>query len=370
MRIVHIADVHLDRPFVGLSLHAAKQRRADVIDALRRCLRLATDREADAVTIGGDLWEDENVTPDTRASVAHELGKLERPVVIVCGNHDPYLRGGVYQRTAWPDNIRIIETPAGVEVELASEVMLWAASWTERSLTSEFLRQAATRSDTHTRIALFHGTAQDERFPYAPSHCPFRSGDIRDSGFELALVGHIHAASDIDRVVYPGSPEPLDHTETGRHCCAVIDVGAGRVDVDLVDVNQRRCIHRSVDCTDAASSAEVETRAREAAGPSDVDTVLTLELTGETAPDCTIDDGLLRARLEQDFAGVALLDSTEPHVDYELMRGRPSADGLFVAEMKRRLDAAVDERERRVLDLALRAGVRAMSGQKDVLRVG
>ena len=370
MRIVHLADVHLDRPFVGLSLHAARQRRADLMDAFRRCLRLATERAADVVTIGGDLWEDENVTPDTRASVAHELGKLELPVVIVSGNHDPHLRGGVYQRTAWPENVRLVDTTAGVEVPLAPDLVLWAGSWTERSLTSEFLRAAPPRSPSSTRVALFHGTVQDDRFPLVQSHCPFHIGEIRDSGFDLALVGHIHTGSCVDGVVYPGSPEPLDHTEVGRHCCAVIDIRSGAIDVELIDVNQRRCVRHSADCTDAASSAEVETRARDAVGAGDLDAILTLELVGDTAPDCAIDREVLRAHLEQDFAGVVLHDRTESRLDYEAIRRRASADGLFVAEMMRRLETSIDERERRVLELALRAGVRAMSGRKDVLSVG
>src|SRR3954447_14150751 len=99
MRILHFADVHPDRLFVGLSLPAARERRADLREAFRRCLGAATEHGADLVTIGGDLWEDENVTPDTRSSVAHELGQLDVPVVLVAGNHDPLLRGGTYQRT-------------------------------------------------------------------------------------------------------------------------------------------------------------------------------------------------------------------------------------------------------------------------------
>src|SRR4051812_2595374 len=148
MRIAHIGDVHLDRPFVGLSSEASKQRRLDLVDAFRRCLREASERAVDVVTIAGDLWEDENVTPDTRASVTHELEKLARPVVIVCGNHDPYLRGGVYERTSWPDNVTVVDTPRGVEVRLSPDASLWAASWTERSLSSEFLRAAPASKGT------------------------------------------------------------------------------------------------------------------------------------------------------------------------------------------------------------------------------
>jgi hypothetical protein len=105
-------------------------------------------------------------------------------------------------------------------------------------------------------------------------------------------------------------------------------------------------------------------------GAGDSDAVVTLELVGETGPECAIDLDVLRGHLEQAFAGVVLHDCTDSRIDYDAIRRRTSADGLFVAEMTRRLAATADERERQVLELALRAGVRAMSGRKDVLSVG
>src|SRR3954468_18053229 len=107
MPILHFADVHLDRPFVGLSGESARRRRRELFEAFRRCLALAVERKVDLVTIGGDLWEEEHVLADTRRSVAHELGRLGIPVLIICGNHDPLRPGGSYLRTPWPDNVTI-----------------------------------------------------------------------------------------------------------------------------------------------------------------------------------------------------------------------------------------------------------------------
>src|SRR2546421_13117680 len=107
MRICHIADVHLDRPFVGMSQAAAEERRRELWDAFRRCLSAAKESGAELLTIGGDLWEEEHVQPDTRNSVAHELAKLDMDVLIACGNHDPRAPGGNYDRATWPPNVHI-----------------------------------------------------------------------------------------------------------------------------------------------------------------------------------------------------------------------------------------------------------------------
>ncbi len=371
MQILHFADVHLDRPFVGLPPDAAKQRRADLMDAFSRCLTAAKERGVDAVTIGGDLWEDENVSPDTRASVAHQLESLDVPVVIVAGNHDPYLKGGAYQRTTWPENVRIVQTPMPVEIQLGRSVSVWAASWTERPLTAAFLRELRLPADGRSHLLLLHGTAQDVRFGTAAAHCSFDPQEAQRAGVAAVLCGHIHAASDIGGVIYPGSLEPLDHTEIGRHCYAVIDVDRESLEVELVDVNRRKYVSATIDCADAQSSAEVETRVREGLGVThDPDAIVTVRLEGETGPDCSIDSQQLVTRLGHDFAAATIDDATEPCVDYDALARRQTADGLFVAGMLARIEQEADGRQRQVLEMALRAGVRAMNGHKDVLRVG
>ena len=65
MKILHLADVHLDRPFVGLPADEARARRADLLGTFRRCLEAARGHGVDAVTIGGDLWE-RSTSPWTR----------------------------------------------------------------------------------------------------------------------------------------------------------------------------------------------------------------------------------------------------------------------------------------------------------------
>jgi len=86
------------------------------------------EQKADLVTIGGDLWEDEHVTPDTRRFVASELKDLSLPVLMICGNHDPYLAGGNYARSVWPDNVRICQRDQLTEFQFGP-VSVWAVSW-------------------------------------------------------------------------------------------------------------------------------------------------------------------------------------------------------------------------------------------------
>lgn len=113
----------------------------------------------DAVTVGGDLWEDEHVSADTRRFVASEFGKLACPVLLVCGNHDPFLPGGHYERTDWPDNVQVFQPSTLAERSLTDDTSVWGISWGGGSLDPAFLRADAAREDGRTHLVLVHGTA-------------------------------------------------------------------------------------------------------------------------------------------------------------------------------------------------------------------
>jgi hypothetical protein len=78
MRILHIADVHLDRPFVDLGAADARARRAEVRDTFRRALKIGEERNVDLITIGGDLWEDENVAGASAGRVSSSESDYSR----------------------------------------------------------------------------------------------------------------------------------------------------------------------------------------------------------------------------------------------------------------------------------------------------
>ena len=369
MRILHFADVHLDRPFVGLSPESARRRRRELFEAFRRCLALAVERQVDLVTIGGDLWEEEHVLADTRESVAHELRQLRLPVLIVCGNHDPLRPGGSYRRTSWPDNVAIADLRRLREYTYR-DVSVWAVSWGARQDLSQRMLENVELVDGRTHLLLIHGTANGSAFG-SDAYFPFAPEVVEQSGFALCLAGHVHGAKIVGRVVYPGSPEPLGWgEENGRHCAAVIECSGSTADVQLVDVNQTRFETRTLDCSGCGSSAEVDARLRHALADGDVDALfLRLRLIGEVSADCKLDVEHVAAAHGASYRALAVEDATEPLLDVAARAERRGLDGLFVRKLQERLAVAAGEGERRRIELALEAGVRAIEGREVILRV-
>ena len=370
MRILHFADIHLDRPFIGLSADSSRRRRRELFEAFRRCLALAAERQVDLVTIGGDLWEEEHVLADTRRSVAHELGRLGLPVLIVCGNHDPLRPGGSYLRTQWPENVSIAERGRLREYTYG-EVSVWAVSWgAAADLSQRMLERVELEDDGRTHLLLIHGTAHGAAFS-SEAYFPFAPEVVDQAGFALCLAGHVHCATRLGRVVYPVSPEPLGWgEEDGRHCAALIECAGPTADVELVDMNETRYETRVLDCSGCGSSAEVDERLRAALTDEDAAVLfIRLRLTGEVSPDCKVDVEYVAAAHGVRYRTLVVNDATEPIFDVASRSQRKGLDGLFVRKLRERLDAAGSDAERRRIELALEAGLRAIEGEKVILRV-
>jgi DNA repair protein SbcD/Mre11 len=370
MKILHFADVHLDRPFVGMPRDAARARRNDLRIAFQRCLAAARKHRADLVTIAGDLWEDEHVTADTRGFVAYEFERLGLPVLIACGNHDPQLPGGHYARTPWPDNVHLFPGDALTEFPLG-DLSVWGLSWRGSPLSPAFLDTFHVPDADRTHLLLLHGTARTAPLGVGDDeYAPFEPAQIDRCGFALCLAGHIHAAAQTGRVVYPGSPEPLGWGDTGRHTVALIEAHAGEATVEFIDVNMRRYEQRRVDCGGATSSAEVLDRLITALGDPDPQAVcLRVDLVGQIGVDCQIDVQQLASLAGERYAALTIDDRTVPEFDLDGLAGQQDATGYFVRSLLNQIERATDERERDVLRLALTSGLHALNGRRDVLGV-
>jgi DNA repair exonuclease SbcCD nuclease subunit len=228
--------------------------------------------------------------------------------------------------------------------------------------------------DGRRHLLLLHGTLRGVPAyligEAGGAYAPFEPGDVERCGFDLCLAGHVHGAFRKGPVVYPGSPEPLGWAERGRHCYVLVDARGAEVTVGLVDVNRRRYLDRELDVSGARSSAEVGERVSEAlADPEAARTGLRLVLRGTVDRDCVVDPEALALPHRERYAALVVRDLTTPGHDLESLAREPTAAGHFVRDLRARIADAPPGEERATLELALEAGLQALHGRKDVLRV-
>lgn len=363
MRLLHVADVHLERPFRGIGHARGNERRQELRDAFARVVTLARERRVDALCIAGDPFERENAPPAIAEFLQSQFARLAPiRVLIAPGNHDYVSPGSLYDRHDWSANVQIFREPALTPVSVADGT-IWGAAFTgpERH-TSPLDGFSGARPGP--AVGLFHA---DVVAPGATSsYGPFDPAGIAPSGLTFAMLGHVHAGrlDHAHHFAYPGSLEPLDVSETGPRWALLIEVGVAGVAVEPIEIARRGVIAESFDITEITTRqelAEVIAARRDAWTGNDV----ALRVVGTLQGELAANPSLIRAGLD---GLVSRLDVVaEPFPDLDDLASQPTTLGLFVRRAREKIATAADPAEQDRWHAALRAGVAAFKGQPEFL---
>jgi exonuclease SbcD len=379
IRLLHLADLHLDRVFAsaGCQGELARRRRQGLREALTGAGRLAVDQGCTAVTIGGDLYEHERAGVDTGRFLADTFASWQpMRVLIAPGNHDALLPGSLYRRVEWPSNVTVFGSTHFEPVELADGVTVWGLAHREPAWQSDPLAEAPATSASGVHLALFHGAELGSRPEGKSIHGPFHAERIRGAGFAAALCGHYHQRrlDSTSGLLYPGTPEPLGFDDEGGRGPVVVEV-TGRGDVRFTAHDTNRWSVFTVEC-DADECGSVEsvidlvTMQCAATGYADPQrTMIRVDLRGAIDSSVSLDAYTveLAVRERLDLAAVKVRDGTTPFIDLDSALSEESTRGAFVrAATAAAADADVDDAE--ILEEALRYGLMALSGVEVGLR--
>ncbi len=332
-----------------------------------RIVDLAIEREADALTIGGDLYESERAGPETARFLFDEFARYGKPVFVAPGNHDPHAPNALLARSDLPENVRIFNEAAWLAYPLAEHVTLYGFGHTPAEPGRPF---AGVRFDRPgARIALVHGSDEARCPPKKRATAPFSEDEVAASGATLLLSGHYHGGYVARRdgrplIAYPGSPEPIKFGEATTHGALVVEVRSSAerpaIDIEAVPIARTRLLERRCDLAGAGTEREVEAALAAAvrgAGPSDY---LRVTLEGAVAAQTRVDRAALTERFERGLGSLEVVDRSTPY-DYAAIAREPTVRGHVVRDLLARREAASGDDARRA-DAALRFALAAFDG--------
>jgi len=186
------------------------------------------NRGVDAVVVAGDLVDSENRYAEAFGaveSVATTLAEADIPLVVVAGNHDadvlPDLadaidhlqllgRNGIWER----------RTLTGANGDALLHLEGW--SFPSRYHHESPLATYDLSDDGVLRLGVVHADVSDE-----DQYAPVAVDDLATSGHAAWVLGHLHVPGtrhDNPPVLYPGSLQPLDPSETSGHGAWLLSV--------------------------------------------------------------------------------------------------------------------------------------------------
>lgn len=239
MRILHLADIHLDTSFQGRSSRIRSRLRQATRDALRNGVDVALDRGAHAVLIAGDLFDGDRLSFESERFLLRQLQRLTAEgvtVVYATGNHDPGSAPGTRRPVAWPAGVAVVAdaTPKRIPVhDHDGEPVGWvtAAGHATARETRDLAVEFPTPDGLLPEVALLHtqvvGSRDAESHdPYAPAEL----GTLIGAGYDYWALGHVHtrqALSDLPGVHYPGNIQGRTPRECGAKGGLLVEVRRG-----------------------------------------------------------------------------------------------------------------------------------------------
>ena len=374
MKLLHASDFHLDSPLSGLPPDQSALRRRELRDIPARLAKLAREEEVDLVLLPGDLFDGARVYPETVRALAQALADMAVPVFIAPGNHDCYHEKSPYAAAAWPDNVHIFTSQKLQAFEVPDlGCVIHGCAFTAPSREDDPLSGFTAPEDGRLHLLCVHGEVG-----LAGNYAPIRPKSLESSGAAYAALGHIHAMGSGKAGgtlwAYPGCPEGRGFDELGPKGALIVSLNEpGRMAVSSpdgpsmasIDLGMQPAAAKFVPvCRRQYRIETVELSDFTAALPQgESPDLVRFLLMGESraAPDLTA----LAAQAAPRFFHVELRDRTTLPTDLWARAEEDSLTGLFLREMRARLDAA-GESEKDKLLLAARFGLAALEGGEDV----
>ena len=209
LKILHIADMHMDSAFQGLGLGKAVVRRGEQRQLLSRMAELCERERVDLVLMSGDLLDSDSSYFETGEELAASLASIKAPVFSAPGNHDYYSPRSPYARLKLPENVHIFTKNTIEQMELKRlGVRVYGAAFTDKSSPALLTGFAAPREEGIFNLLCVHGEVGATQSKYNP----ITVEELASSGIHYAALGHVHKASGLQKAgdtwySWPGCPE-------------------------------------------------------------------------------------------------------------------------------------------------------------------
>lgn len=367
IQILHCSDIHLETSFaeIGFSSSLGTKLRSELRSTLGGILSEARRLNVDAVTIAGDLFEQANCVPDTARFLVQQFERMGATRVFIApGARDPYGPRSLYAQTRWPDNVHVFSQADLEPVLLSESVTIWGGACPV-AIHDSWRGQIKTSRHT-ANILLAHATVPPVT---KPSLYRVSEDEIKSAQVSAALLGGKHQpelSNGINRIIFPGSPQPLSWDDTPRVRGAVlVAIEDGNVTVTQIDLPTWHFVEVDVNIDGCESVEQVaqyvdDTIARHMVADSRT-IVCRVSLTGESLGDFSL--AKIQGQLVSEV-DVLLKRSFVFSFDLGELAKEQTVRGVLARHALEAIDQSTDEETSHEILASVRIALMALEGKQ------
>lgn len=221
MKFLHIADVHLDSPFLGLSFLPSElfgQIKNAIQLSFEKAVNFAIDNDVDLVLLAGDTFDSIHPTPQSKIFFANQIKRLvdrQIQVVMVLGNHDySQIDDLLLNESSYFKIIGSNEQIEQVDFMTKSQYKYRVVgfSYQHNHITEDIIAKYPPKSTSIYTIGLAHAGMKQSSVDQN-NYAPFTLNEVKDLNYDYFALGHIHLRQVLSQepwIVYSGNLQ-------GRH---------------------------------------------------------------------------------------------------------------------------------------------------------
>lgn len=335
MRFVQVGDIHFDVPFTTISDRAGlgEMRRLEQRKAFKKVIDFSNDNKVDYLFVCGDLYEQDYVRKSTIEFINNEFNKLkDTKVILVPGNHDPFIKNSFYNNYKWSENVIIVDK--NIKKIESNDIDIYAYGFENFELESEEVYNLNLDRNKFN-ILLTHGDLYS-----ASKYNSINLKKVMQLGFDYIAIGHIHKRDEY----YSGSLISLGFDEQGEHGFIYGEVKDKKLDREFIKADDREFFVEDLDVSNIESEDELIEKLNE------IDTknnLYEINLIGKRKASLDINIKLVQENI------IKIKDSTEFDIDFENKRNEKTLTGFFLKNLKEKLENGeiTEEQYQKVLEI-------------------
>ena len=236
-KFLHVADIHLDSPLLGLSKYEGvpvEEIRLATRTALTNAVDLAIEEKVEFVVISGDIYDGDWPHFGTGLFFCSEMGRLERAgieVFLLYGNHDA--DSVLTKKLPLPDNVHAFRSNKAHTIpHKRTGTAVHGRSYRDKDTRDNLASQYPEAVPGVLNIGVLH-TALSGRPPHAP-YAPCSVAELAAKGYQYWALGHVHdfeIVSTNPYIVFPGNLQGRTIREAGGKGAVLVTVTDGAISI-------------------------------------------------------------------------------------------------------------------------------------------
>ncbi|MGL5150240.1 MAG: metallophosphoesterase family protein [Clostridium sp.] len=363
IKILHCADIHFDTPFKEFNGDLALRSKEEIREVFSNIIDLCIKSSIQILLIAGDVFDNLTVNRDTLKYIERELLRIPHIYIFISpGNHDPYNTKSFYKLVNWPENVHIF-TGDMESIEISKlNTNVWGVGFNNKYQHKTLLRDEIIKNN-FINLMVMHGEITSSNSHYNP----ITVEDIGNSNMDYIALGHTHQFSGILKsnntyYAYSGCPQGRGFDEQGRKGIILGEVSKGANNLKFIPTSRREYVEVKVDISECNSIYEIvgeiiaskEEHERK-------NNFYKIILRGDISENININIDLIKEKLSNEFYFCKIKDETSVKLNIEELRDSISIKGMYAQKLLDDIDMCNDEEEKKILEMALKLGLKSLT---------